>query len=293
MKSNKINMYRSESQVQGLQKGNFSWMKKTLTVLTLTLVMVACSKNSITGRNQLAILPESELRAMAATEYQQFLSQNKVVSASASKDAEMVRRVGQRLVNAINKYYSSKGLTNELEGYKWEYNLVDSKDVNAWAMPGGKIVVYSGLLPVTQNEAALAVVLGHEITHALAHHGNERMSQAMVAQGIGVVGGVLTSGNQQVASIFNNVYGPGAQIGVLLPNSRKQELEADRYGLIFTAMAGYNPREAIPLWERMKSMSDGNRPPEFLSTHPAEETRIQRLQQLMPEALKYYKPMGK
>lgn len=271
----------------------FLRLKQSLVLVVFTLIMADCSKNSITGRNQLALLPESELRSMAQTEYTQFLSQNKVVSASASKDADMVKRVGQRLVTAINKYYSTKGLTSELEGYKWEYNLVDSKDVNAWAMPGGKIVVYTGLLPVTQNEAALAVVLGHEITHALAHHGNERMSQAMVAQGIGLVGGVLTSGNQQVSSIFNNIYGPGAQIGVLLPNSRKQELEADHYGLIFTAMAGYNPREAIPLWERMKKLSEGNSPPEFLSTHPAEDTRIEKLQQMMPEALKYYKPMGK
>jgi predicted Zn-dependent protease len=272
-----------------------SYLRRAKQVLLITLIstsIAACSKNAITGRNQLALLPESELRSMAASEYQQFLSQNKVVTPSASKDADMVRRVGTRLVSAINKYYSAKGLTSELEGYKWEYNLVDSKEVNAWAMPGGKIVVYTGLLPVTQNEAALAVVLGHEITHALAHHGNERMSQQMVAQGIGVVGGVLTSGNQQVSSIFNNVYGPGATVGVLLPNSRKQELEADHYGLIFTAMAGYNPREAIPLWERMKALSAGNSPPEFLSTHPAEDTRIAKLQQMMPEALKYYKPMG-
>jgi predicted Zn-dependent protease len=274
-------------------KRYFMQVKQVLLITLISIGVAACSKNSITGRNQLALLPESDLRSMAASEYQKFLSQNKVVSPSASKDAEMVRRVGSRLVSAINKYYSAKGLTNELEGYKWEYNLVDSKDVNAWAMPGGKIVVYSGLLPVTQNEAALAVVLGHEITHALAHHGNERMSQQMVAQGIGVVGGVLTSGNQQVSNIFNNVYGPGATVGVLLPNSRKQELEADHYGLIFTAMAGYNPREAIPLWQRMKAMSEGNRPPEFLSTHPAEDTRIEKLEQMMPEALKYYKPMSK
>lgn len=276
-----------------MMKRYFRQIKLMLLIATISIGVAACSKNSITGRNQLALLPESELRSMAASEYKQFLSQNKVVSPSANKDAEMVRRVGSRLVSAINKYYTAKGLTNELEGYKWEYNLVDSKDVNAWAMPGGKIVVYTGLLPVTQNEAALAVVLGHEITHALAHHGNERMSQQLVAQGIGVVGGVLTSGNQQVSNIFNNVYGPGAAVGVLLPNSRKQELESDRYGLIFTAMAGYNPREAVPLWERMKAMSKGNRPPEFLSTHPAEETRIERLKEMMPEALKYYKPMGK
>lgn len=268
-----------------------SRIRTLLLILMASVTLATCSKNSITGRNQLALLPESELRAMAATEYQQFLSQNKVISASANKDAEMVRRVGQRLVNAITQYYASKGLADELKGFEWEYNLVDAPEVNAWAMPGGKIVVYTGLLPVTQNEAALAVVLGHEITHALARHGNERMSQALLAQGIGVVGGVLTSGNSQVSQIFNNIYGPAAQVGVLLPNSRKQELESDRYGLIFTAMAGYNPQEAIPLWERMKAMSEGNRPPEFLSTHPAEDTRIEKLKQLMPEALKHYKPV--
>ncbi len=267
-------------------------MKKILVVMAFFTAVISCSKNAITGRNQLALLSENELRSMAAQEYRQFLGQNRVVSASSSRDAEMVRRVGQRLTTAITSYYKNKGLGQELEGYAWEYNLVDAKDVNAWAMPGGKIVVYTGLLPVTQNEAALAVVLGHEITHALAKHGNERMSQTMVAQGIQVAGGILTAGNERVSSIFNNVYGPTAQIGVLLPNSRKQELEADRFGLIFTAMAGYNPREAIPLWERMAAMSNGNRPPEFLSTHPAEETRIKRLQELMPEALKYYKPMN-
>lgn len=268
-------------------------MKKLFFSLLAVAAMAACSRNSITGRNQLALLPESELRSMSVTQYQQFLSQNKVVSASASRDAEMVKRVGQRLVSAINSYYSKKGLSKELEGYQWEYNLVDSKEVNAWCMPGGKIVVYTGLLPVTQNEAALAVVLGHEITHALAHHGNERMSQELVAQGIGVVGGVLTSGNSQVSSIFNSVYGPGAQVGVLLPNSRKQELEADHYGLIFTAMSGYNPQEAIPLWERMKKMSEasGQSTPPLLSTHPTDDQRIEKLKELMPEALKYYKPM--
>lgn len=268
-------------------------MKRLLLLPVIVLAIVACTRNAITGRNQLALLNESELQTMAVQEYQTFLSQNKVVSTSVSKDAEMVRRVGQRLVAAINEYYGQKGLSKELEGYKWEYNLVDSKEVNAWCMPGGKIVVYTGLLPITQNEAALAVVMGHEITHALAHHGNERMSQQMVAQGIGVAGGVLTAGNAKVSNIFNTVYGPGAQIGVLLPNSRSQELEADRYGLIFTAMAGYNPQEGVALWERMAKASGGQKPPEILSTHPADETRIQKLKELMPEALKYYKPMGK
>ena len=269
-------------------------MNLTRIVITAfsVLLLTSCAQNAITGRNQLSLISDAELTSMAKQEYQTFLSQNKVVSASASKDAEMVRRVGQRLTAAITKYYSEKGLTKELEGYAWEYNLVDSKEVNAWCMPGGKIVVYTGLLPISQNEAALAAVMGHEIAHALAKHGNERMSQSMVAQGIQVVGGVATSGNAKVSGIFNNVYGPAAQVGVLLPNSRKQELEADRYGLIFSAMAGYNPQEAIALWQRMEKAGDGQKPPEFLSTHPAEATRIQKLQGLMPEALKYYKPMN-
>ena len=266
-------------------------MNRLLSFLAVTTLMIACSKNPITGRNQLALLNEGELQSMAAQEYQTFLSQNRVVSPNGSRDAEMVRRVGNRLVSAINQYYSQQGLTNELAGYKWEFNLVSDDQINAWAMPGGKTVVYTGLLPVTQNEAALAVVMGHEIAHSLAHHGNERMSQVMVAQGLGAVGSVLTSGNAQVSNIFNNVYGPAAQVGVLLPNSRKQELEADKYGLIFTAMAGYNPQEAIPLWQRMQNASQGNRPPEFLSTHPSEDTRIQRLKEFMPTALKYYKPV--
>lgn len=266
--------------------------KNLLIGISSLAFLVSCSQNAITGRNQLSLISDQELAATAKQEYQSFLSQNKVVSASGSKDAEMVRRVGQRLTAAITKYYAEKGLSNELAGYAWEYNLVESNEVNAWCMPGGKIVVYTGLLPITQNEAALAAVMGHEIAHALAKHGNERMSQTMVAQGIEVVGGVLTQNNPKVNNIFRSVYAPGAQVAVLLPNSRKQELEADRYGLTFSAMAGYNPQEAIALWERMEKASNGQKPPEFLSTHPAEATRIAQLKQLMPEALKYYKPMN-
>ena len=158
-------------------------------------------------------------------------------------------------------------------------------------MPGGKVVVYTGILPVTQNETALAIVLGHEITHAVAGHGRERMSQQLLAQGIQVAGGVALSGNTTAVNVFNNVYGPTAQLGVLLPNSRNQELEADHYGLIFAAMAGYDPREAIPFWTRMMNLSQNSqKPPVFLSDHPSDESRIQKLQQLMPEALTYYKP---
>lgn len=268
-------------------------MKKLfLLLLSSSVLITACTTNAITGRSQLSLVSESTLQQEAVTQYQTFLSQNKVVSASANKDAEMVKRVGSRIAAAITKYYADKGLSNELAGYKWEFNLVDNKEVNAWCMPGGKVVVYTGLLPVSQNEAGLAIVLGHEITHAVAHHGQERISQALLAQGIGIGGDIFTSGNSQANSIFNSIYAPSAQVGVLLPNSRKQELEADHYGLIFAAMAGYNPQEAIPLWERMAKLNSGNQTPEILSDHPVDSKRITALKKEMPEALKYYKPVN-
>ncbi len=266
-------------------------MKKYLLFFSAVLFVVGCSTNAITGRKQLKLLPEADLQNMAKTEYQSFLTQNKIVNVSVSKDAEMVTRVGKRIAAAITEYYTEQGKGDILQGYQWEFNLVNSNEVNAWCMPGGKVVVYTGILPVTQNEAGLAVVMGHEIAHAIAQHGNERMSQQMLAQGIGTVGSVLTSGNSAVSNIFNTVYAPGAQIGVLLPNSRKQELEADHFGLIFAAMAGYNPNEAAPFWERMSKVGGGQKPPEFMSTHPSDETRIRKVQEYAKEAMKYYRPM--
>lgn len=257
-------------------------------------LLVACSKNAITGRQQLKLVPESELQSMAVQEYRQFLSTNKVVSPSGDRDAEMVRRVGARVANAVTQYYKEQGLADQLQGYQWEYNLVQNNEANAWCMPGGKIVVYSGLLPITQNEAALAVVIGHEVTHAVFQHGNERMSQGLAQQLGGVALSVAVSSQPAATqNLFLQAYGLGSQVGVLLPFSRKHELEADRYGLRWAAMAGYNPREAIPLWQRMEKMAASNKPPEFLSTHPSEENRIAQLEKYMPEALKYYKPMGK
>lgn len=263
-----------------------------LLVASYSLLAVGCTTNAITGRNQLSLVSESTLQQEAVSQYKSFLTQNKVVSSTSNKDAEMVKRVGTRIANAITKYYADKGLSNELAGYQWEFNLVDNKEANAWCMPGGKVVVYTGLLPITQNEAGLAIVLGHEITHAVAHHGQERISQALVAQGVGIGGDIFTAGNSKANSIFNSIYAPSAQIGVLLPNSRKQELEADHYGLIFAAMAGYNPREAIPLWERMEKLNAGNTTPEILSDHPLDSKRIEKLKSYMPEALKYYKPVN-
>ena len=273
---------------------NYKMLKRISYFLLISTVVIACSKNTITGRSQLKLLPESQLQAMATEQYQQFLSTNKVVSASSNRDAEMVTRVGQRISRAVEQYYASKGLSGELEGYKWEYKLVESKDANAWCMPGGKIVVYTGLLPITQNEAALAAVMGHEVSHAIFNHGNERMSQAMGAEAVGM-GLQVALANKPAATqnLFLSAFGLGTQVGVLLPFSRKHELEADHYGLIWTAMAGYNPREAIALWDRMEKASSGQKPPEFLSTHPSEGTRKQQLEKYMPEALKYYKPVGK
>jgi len=270
-------------------------MTRLLTTLFVAAsFIVACSTNPLTKKSQLTLLPESELQAMGTQQYQQFLSTNRVISASNNRDAEMVRRVGQRITKAVEEYYAQNGITDKLNGVNWEYNLVDDKAINAWCMPGGKIVVYTGLLPISQNEAALAVVIGHEVSHALLQHGNQRMSQGLLQQLGGVALSVAVANKPaETQNMFLAAYGAGTTVGVMLPFSRKQELEADRFGLIWTAMAGYNPQEAIALWERMEKASQGQSPPEFLSTHPTEGRRIDQLQQFMPEAMKYYKPMAK
>jgi predicted Zn-dependent protease len=269
-------------------------MKKVLLSLVVIASIVACTKNAVTGRKQLSLIPESELQSQALTQYQSFLSQAKVVNPSGSRDAEMVTRVGTRVAKAITDYYTNQGKGDILTGYQWEFNLVNDKQVNAWCMPGGKVVVYSGLLGVTQNEAALAVVMGHEICHAVAKHGNERMSQGMLAQGLEVVGNIFTQKNEKVNTLFNQVFAPGVQVGALLPNGRNQEYEADHFGLLFSAMAGYNPQEAVPFWKRMAAASaSAQKQPEFLSTHPSDDNRIARIEGYMQEALGYYKPIGK
>ncbi|MBL7733488.1 MAG: M48 family metallopeptidase [Chitinophagaceae bacterium] len=268
-------------------------IQKLATVLLLTALIAACSKNALTGKKQLTLLPEAELQNMAVAEYQSFLSKNKVVAVSGNRDAEMVRRVGQRITKAVEDYYAEKGMSDKLTGFKWEYNLVDDKAVNAWCMPGGKIVVYTGILPITQNEAALAAVMGHEVSHALLQHGNQRMSQGLLAS-VGQVALAVAVANkpQETQNLFLGAYGAGAQVGILLPFSRKHELQADQYGLIWTAMAGYNPQEAVGLWERMEKASAGQSPPEFMSTHPSEGRRIAEIEKFMPEAMKYYRPVN-
>lgn len=265
---------------------------KYLFLLTAT-VLLSCSKVPITGRNQNTLVSETELEQMSATEYKKFISTNKL-----SKDAAqvaMVQRVGSNISTSITaffrtykggKYYSS------IANYKWEFNVVDDPTVNAWCMPGGKVVVYSGLLPVTQNETALAVVMGHEIAHAVAKHGNERMSQQLKAQALGTVLSVAVSGSPQATQdIFNIAFGVSGNLS-LLKYSRTHETEADKIGLVFMALAGYDPHEAIPFWERMSKMSNGAKPPQILSTHPSDAQRINDLKAWLPEAMKYYHPKG-
>jgi predicted Zn-dependent protease len=266
-------------------------MKKLFFILISVVFIAGCALNLVTGRKQLSLVKESELQLMATAQYNTFLTGNKVLNPGNNRDAAMVDRVGARIANAIGRYYSGAGKESVLQGYKWEFNTVESKDINAWCMPGGKVVVYTGLLPVTQNEAALAVVMGHEIAHAVAKHGNERMSQAMVQQMGGMALEVaLAQKPQQTQDLFMTTYGIGSSVGAMLPWSRQQETEADQYGLIFSAMAGYDPREALPFWQRMAKAGGGS-PPEFLSTHPSDETRLRKLEKFIPEALKYYNPI--
>lgn len=263
-------------------------MKNIIILLLGALLLTGCALNLATGREQLRLVPESELQSMAVSQYETFLSEHEVLDPASSKEAAMVDRVGARISKAITEYYISEGQRSVIEGYNWEFNTIDNEAVNAWAMPGGKVVVYSGLLPVAENETGLAIVVGHEIAHAIAKHGSERMSQAMLQQLGGMALQVaLSEKPEETQNLFLQSYAIGSQVGAMLPWSRQQETEADEYGLMFAAMAGYNPREAIPFWERM-SNAGGAKPPEFLSTHPSDETRISDLKKFMPEAMKYY-----
>lgn len=252
------------------------------------LFNLSCTKVPITGRKQTNLLPESNLMTMALTNYNQILTTSKVVSGGAN--AESVKRVGNRISNAVTNYLNSHGYSKRIENYKWEFNLIDDPTVNAWCMPGGKVAFYTGIMPVCRDETGIAVVMGHEIAHAIARHGNERMSQLLLIQLGGITLDVATSTKpNETRQIFQLAYGVGATVGLMLPYSRKHESEADRMGLIFMAMAGYDPHEAPSFWERMSKLG-GAKMPELLSTHPNPENRIKSLNKNMSEALKYYKP---
>ena len=254
----------------------------------LTYFLISCSTVPLTGRSQLNLISNSEMLAMSFQQYGEFLKENPV--SKNLKETRMVKRVGDNIRHAVEEYMVENNLSDRLEGYKWEFNLVESEQVNAWCMPGGKVVVYTGILPIVQDDAGLAVVLGHEIAHAIAEHGNERMSQELL-RSVGAVGLMVAMDKEpaQTKALWLGVYGLGTEVGIMLPFSRTHESEADKLGLIFMAMAGYDPHEAPVFWERMAANSSGGEPPEFLSTHPSHQTRIQDLNSWMPEAMKYYK----
>jgi predicted Zn-dependent protease len=269
----------------------FSLLMRKLVVLFLfTLFIYSCTKVPITGRRQVNLLQESDLMKMSLTEYSKFMSEHPAIPETES-NARLVNRVGKNIQAAVERFMNAnKKYKERIAGYNWQFNLVkDDKTVNAWCMPGGKVVVYTGLLPVTQNETALAVVMGHEIAHAIARHGNERMSQGLIVQtGAAVISVALSAKSQVTQDLFNQSYGAASGLGVLA-YSRKHESEADKLGLVFMAMAGYDPHEAVAFWDRMAKASKGGGPA-ILSTHPSDERRIEEIKKFLPKAMKYYKP---
>lgn len=260
-------------------------MKKSIVGLFIALFILsaACKTNPFTGEKNFNFVSNSELFPVAFQQYDQFLQENQVVKGTS--EAQMVTRVGQKIKSAAEKYLNANGHKGYLDDYKWEYNLVKDPAVNAWCMPGGKIVVYTGILPIAKTEAGLATVMGHEVAHALVNHGAQRMS-AETLQQLGAVGvGVATSGKSETAQqLYMQAYGITTQYGAMLPFSRSHENEADEVGLTLMAIAGYNPEEAIDFWKRMDANSGGGAPPEFLSTHPSSTTRINHIKSLIPTA---------
>jgi predicted Zn-dependent protease len=257
-------------------------------VLSLLFVLLSCSTVAITGRKQLNLVPRSTMLSMSFQQYDEFLKANKL--SDNQEQTRMVKGVGTKIQQAVEQYFAKRNMSDELRDYQWDFNLVESEDVNAWCMPGGKVVVYTGILPITKDEPGLAVVMGHEIAHAIAEHGSERMSEGLIAELGGMaLSKALEEKPEKTQQLWLTAFGLGAQVGVLLPYSRLQESEADHLGLIFMAMAGYDPNTAVGFWERMANMKGGQAPPEFLSTHPSDETRIKKIKALIPEAMQYYK----
>jgi predicted Zn-dependent protease len=262
-------------------------MPRFISVCLVCLLTAACSTVPVTGRSQLNLIPAASMLSMSAQQYGTFLQENKI--SKNQQQAAMVARVGDRIQKAVERYFQSIGRPDYLQNYQWEFKLVEDSQVNAWCMPGGKVVVYTGILPVTRDEAGLVVVMGHEIAHAIAEHGNERMSQGLIAQmGGTALSTALESKPEATRQLWMTVYGVGAQYGALLPYSRMQENEADHLGLVFMTMAGYDPNVAAGFWERMAAQKGGEAPPELLSTHPSDATRIANIRQLIPAVLREY-----
>ncbi len=262
-------------------------MKKVLIGFLGLLFFYSCSTVAISNRKQIKLIPNSSMFATSFLQYDGFLKEHKL--STNKQQSLMVKNVGLKIQKAVEKYFADKGISSSLKGYNWEFNLVEDPQINAWCMPGGKVVVYTGILPATKDETGLAVVMGHEIAHAIADHGNERMSQQLVLQmGGTALSTALESKPEETKALWMTTFGVGAQYGAVLPFSRLHESEADHLGLIFMAMAGYDPNEAVGFWTRMSKMG-GQKPPEFMSTHPSDDTRIRQIKEHLPEAMKYYK----
>ena len=266
-------------------------LKKIVLSFGIVAVIFSCATNPFTGKKTLAFVGNDQLFPSAFAQYNQVLSENEVIT--GTKDSEMIKRVGQRIAVASERWLNANGYEGYLDDYKWEYKLIQSEQVNAWCMPGGKIAFYTGILPIAQNETGVAAIMGHEVAHALANHGQQRMSSGILQQAGGVAVAVAT-GNEspEKRQMWMQAYGLGSTIGLALPFSRGHETEADKIGLYLMAVAGYNPDEAAELWKRMKANSGGQAPPEFLSTHPSNDTRIKNLQSLAPKAKEEAKKYG-
>ena len=258
-------------------------MKKYLLIIGIIGLSYSCATNPLTGKKELNFVSNSELFPTSFQQYGTFLKENKVISGTI--DAKRVETVGLKIKTAAERYLAYLGQSGYLNGYRWEYKLVESKEINAWCLPGGKIVVYSGILPITKDETGLATVLGHEVSHALANHGAQRMSASQL-QELGAVGVAVATSQQssEKQQMWQQYYGLGSQVGVMLPYSRSHENEADKIGLTLMVIAGYNPDEAIAFWQRMASLPGGQSPPEFLSTHPSDASRIAKLKTMILDA---------
>lgn len=257
--------------------------KIKLVVVFVVFLIFSCAKNPFTGEKTMAFVPNSQIFPSAFQQYDQFLSENKVVK--GTKDSKRIETIGMKIKTAAERWLTANNNAGYLDGYAWEYNLVESKELNAWCMPGGKIVFYTGILPVCKDDAGIAAVMGHEVAHALANHGQQRMSAGLLQQ-LGAVGTQVAVGNKdpKTQAMIMQAYGVGSQVGGMLPFSRKHESEADMIGLTLMAIAGYHPENAVKVWERMSALNTGQAPPEILSTHPSNETRIKELTALLPQA---------
>lgn len=263
-------------------------IRKSILFTLVITVLYGCATVPVTGRKQLSLVSSSEINAMSAQQYQEVIKKGPL--STNQEQTQLIKTVGVRIQKAVEKYMADKGLSDQLAGFAWEFNLIkDDTTVNAWCMPGGKVAFYTAILPICKDEAGIAVVMGHEVAHAIANHGRERMSQGLAAEfGLSTIGAAMGQNPNLTQQIFMQAVGMGTNVG-MLKFSRSHESEADHMGLIFMAMAGYDPSTAPKFWERMATLSGGQQPPEFLSTHPSHETRIKDLEGWIPEAMQYYK----